>query len=197
MRAEAGRVEEMGIEVAQRYVEEAPLLLLCAEAGRELSEEELSMAAATAEKGQRLVVVRTKADLLSPPGEEDRQVPDPNRQVPDPSRPSRLADTPEVVLSTVTGTGLDALQAAMVEAVFAGLRDAGEPPLVTRGRQIRALRRARDEAGAFAECMARDLPPEVAATHLQEATLALEELLGVVEVEEVLEVLFSSFCVGK
>jgi tRNA modification GTPase len=45
--------------------------------------------------------------------------------------------------------------------------------------------------------MAEGLPPEVACAHLQEATLALEELLGVVEVEEVLDVLFSSFCVGK
>ena len=190
MRAEAGLVEEMGIEVAQRYVKEAPLLLLCAEAGRDLSEEELAAARACADRGQRLILARTKADLHAPPAGKTRQA---SR----PSTSSALADAPEIVLSTVTGVGLDALQAAMVDAVFAGLRDAREPPLVTRGRQIRALRRACDEAGAFTKAMAGEMPPEVAATHLQEATLALEELLGVVEVEEVLDVLFSSFCVGK
>jgi tRNA modification GTPase len=37
----------------------------------------------------------------------------------------------------------------------------------------------------------------VAAVHLREATRHLEELIGVVDVEDVLDRLFSSFCVGK
>ncbi len=46
---------------------------------------------------------------------------------------------------------------------------------------------------------ARDagLLPEIAATHLLDAEPALEELLGVVETEDVLDVVFSSFCIGK
>jgi tRNA modification GTPase len=39
--------------------------------------------------------------------------------------------------------------------------------------------------------------PVLAAHHLREASTALEELLGVVDVEEVLDRVFGSFCVGK
>ena len=44
---------------------------------------------------------------------------------------------------------------------------------------------------------AAGLPAEIAATHIQDATLALEDLLGAVSTEEVLDAVFSSFCVGK
>jgi tRNA modification GTPase len=37
----------------------------------------------------------------------------------------------------------------------------------------------------------------LAAHHVREATSALDELLGTVDIEEVLERVFSSFCVGK
>jgi tRNA modification GTPase len=194
MRTEAGILEEMGIEVAHRYVDEAPLLLLCVEEGRSLSEEEESMVRAAADRQQRLILVRTKADLSSPlRSGEVGPTGSPSSQ----PLESGALDVLEVVVSTVTGSGLGDLQAAMLGAVFAGLRDSGEPPLVTSGRQIRALRHARTETEAFSRAMEEGLPPEVACAHLQEATLALEELLGVVEVEDVLDVLFSSFCVGK
>jgi tRNA U34 5-carboxymethylaminomethyl modifying GTPase MnmE/TrmE len=38
---------------------------------------------------------------------------------------------------------------------------------------------------------------EIAGTHVQDATLALEDLLGAVTSEEVLDRVFNSFCVGK
>jgi tRNA modification GTPase len=41
------------------------------------------------------------------------------------------------------------------------------------------------------------VPVDVAAGHLREAGVALEELVGVIEPEAVLERLFASFCIGK
>ena len=41
------------------------------------------------------------------------------------------------------------------------------------------------------------LPAEVAATHLRPAETALEELLGVIPRDEILDRLFSDFCIGK
>jgi tRNA modification GTPase len=184
LRPGAGRVEEMGIEVAHRYVERAPLLLLCVEAGCEPTDEELDFARAARERNQRLILVRTKADLES-------------SMLTDDPLSSETDRVPEILVSAVNGTGLEDLCSAMLHAVFAGLAESDEPPLVTRGRQVRALRRASKDTGEFVGAMTGGLPPEVAATHLQDATLALEELLGVVEVEEMLGVLFSDFCVGK
>jgi tRNA modification GTPase len=184
IRPAAGRVEEMGIEVAHRYVEQAPLLLLCVEAGREPSEDERRFARVAMDRDQHLVLIRTKADLDPSPASERHRWPEADR-------------VPEIPVSTVDGTGFDELRAAMLSAVFAGLAESSEPPLVTRGRQVRALGRASREASEFADAMSAGVTPEVAASHLQDATLALEELLGVVEVEEILGALFADFCVGK
>jgi tRNA modification GTPase len=72
-----------------------------------------------------------------------------------------------------------------------------EAPLVTRRRHVRALQDARADVEAFEAARNRKLPPEIVATHLQDATLRLEELLGVVTTEDLLDSVFSSFCVGK
>ena len=47
---------------------------------------------------------------------------------------------------------------------------------------------------AVASC---EVPPDVAATHLRPAETALEELLGIVSVDDVLDVVFREFCIGK
>lgn len=62
---------------------------------------------------------------------------------------------------------------------------------------MRALEAARSDLEAFEATRASGLPAEIVATHLQDATLRLEELLGVVTTEDLLDAVFSSFCVGK
>jgi tRNA modification GTPase len=60
------------------------------------------------------------------------------------------------------------------------------------------LRQARDEIENFMNTWsAGTLPPIVAAVHLRVAVSALEELVGAVDIEDVLERVFRTFCVGK
>jgi tRNA modification GTPase len=66
-----------------------------------------------------------------------------------------------------------------------------------RERHARALGRARSELMEFREGLQSGLPAEIAATHLRPAETALEELLGTIEVEDILDVVFREFCVGK
>jgi tRNA modification GTPase len=69
--------------------------------------------------------------------------------------------------------------------------------MLTRERHRVALARAREEIGSALT----QLPPRgeavLAAHHVREAARAVEELIGSVDVEEVLERVFGSFCVGK
>ena len=181
------RVEGLGIEVAESYLASADLLLFCAEAGRPLEEEEREFLerwggggeSAGSGTGRRapVIIARTKADMWDGTGPD--------------------AVEGEVGVSVVDGRGLERLRSRMLEVVYAGLRRTEEMPLVTRRRQSRALQAALSGVRAFLEARERGMPPEVAATHLQDAQGALEELLGVVDVEEVLDALFASFCVGK
>jgi len=82
--------------------------------------------------------------------------------------------------------------------VFQGLVRTGvEVPVLTRKRHADGIRRARTELLAFREALGQGLPAEVAATHLRPAETALEELLGVIPREEILDQLFREFCIGK
>jgi tRNA modification GTPase len=105
---------------------------------------------------------------------------------------------PTVTVSAATGDGMPELRRALLSRAFGGiLGEPGEAPLVTRERHARALRTARDELALFLAAMDDAVPMEFAATHLRAAVGALEDLVGVVSVDDVLDRVFGTFCVGK
>jgi tRNA modification GTPase len=117
----------------------------------------------------------------------------------DPVEPDVVDATTRVAVSSLTGEGLPALR----EAIRAALRPlapdpAEEQPAITRARHARALQVARTETAAFLAAWEEDaLPAPVVATHLRAAVHALDELLGAIDVDEVMERVFRSFCIGK
>jgi tRNA modification GTPase len=104
-----------------------------------------------------------------------------------------------VGVSAETGEGLTELVAAINAVLGADGRAPDlDAPLLTHTRHRHAIGQARDELAAFRDAWrAGDLPAPVAAVHLRAAVHALEELVGAVDVEDVLERLFARFCVGK
>jgi tRNA modification GTPase len=105
-------------------------------------------------------------------------------------------DTKEVVnfVSSKTGAGVDELVNAV--AGFAERFFTPEPALVTRERQ-RAHLKETVLALQGAQRAAQDGREEIMAEQLRLATRALGKLLGRVDVEDVLDVIFRDFCIGK
>ena len=101
-------------------------------------------------------------------------------------------------VSAVTGQGLAELKRAIVERLFqSGAGFADLEPALTRERHRVALSTARDALAATATQLGPRGEAVLAAHHVQEAVRALDGLVGVVDVEEVLDRVFASFCVGK
>ncbi len=101
-------------------------------------------------------------------------------------------------VSAVTGQGLAELKLAIVERLFqSGAGFADLEPALTRERHRVALTAARDALAAAATHLGEGGEAVLAAHHVQEAVRALDALVGVVDVEEVLDRVFASFCVGK
>jgi len=192
IRADAEPIEEMGIEVARGYFSRADLLLLCVEAGRAASVSDRGLVKEAEELGVTVCLVETKADLCAFSAD-----PKAGPETGSKTGSALRASAGRIRTSVVTGQGLAELRDALVGGAFGSLRAAGEPALVTRGRQIRALEKAGDELRGFRERFAEGFPAEIASTHIQAALVALEELIGVTDVEDVLETIFRSFCVGK
>jgi tRNA modification GTPase len=122
---------------------------------------------------QKTLCIATKADLAS----------DPASQV----LPG------EIAVSSQTGAGLDDLLASIIAEL--GALSQPEPALLTRERHrvavsdaVLALERAID---------ARHGQVELLAEEVRLAVMALERLVGRIDVEDVLDQLFSGFCIGK
>lgn len=104
-----------------------------------------------------------------------------------------------VRLSCQSGGGLDLLEAAVSAAVGQLLSGSGRPPLITRQRHRVHLRRCVEHLDSFLltasnpQAAAMDL----AAEDLRLAMCELGRLTGRMDVEEVLDVIFRDFCIGK
>jgi tRNA modification GTPase len=161
-------LDRLGVEVSRRYLEHADLVVLCVEAGRPLgSDEELILAERPA------LLVRTKADLAA-------------------------AGPGELATSVVSGAGLAELRRVMAERLFGAGQGYGDvEPMLTRERHRLELEAASHELKAASELVSGAGEPVLAAHHVRQAVLALDELIGMVDVEDVLERVFSRFCVGK
>ncbi|MFQ5702860.1 MAG: tRNA uridine-5-carboxymethylaminomethyl(34) synthesis GTPase MnmE [Gemmatimonadales bacterium] len=169
-------IERMGVEVSHRYLVGADVVLFCAEAGRAIADEELAF---IRKVSAPTLIVRTKADLR--PGGGDTE-----------------DDLGDVSVSATESTGLAELRAELASLAFSRLSTAGGVvACVTRERHRVALHSAREEVAAFRAARASGLEGAVAATHLRAALSALEDIVGVVTTDDVLERVFATFCVGK
>ncbi|HET9294964.1 MAG TPA: tRNA uridine-5-carboxymethylaminomethyl(34) synthesis GTPase MnmE [Gemmatimonadales bacterium] len=176
----AADLDRLGVEMSRRYLAAADLVVACddgwadGQMGRWAGDNPVAGV-----PPERMFPVATKCDLH------------PDRPH---SRPSA-----HLPVSSVTGEGLDTLRSAIAERLYgdgtANYTDA--EPMLTRERHRVALARAREEIGSAIT----QLPPRgeavLAAHHVREAARAVEELIGTVDVEEVLDRVFGSFCVGK
>jgi len=99
-------------------------------------------------------------------------------------------------LSARTGEGLDALRHALLAQ--AGWQAAPEGLFIARTRHVQALQRARAHLlQAQVQAALRDAALDLLAEELRLAHRALGEITGQFSTEDLLGVIFSSFCIGK
>ena len=111
-------------------------------------------------------------------------------------------ELPTTRVSCATGSGLDALAEVLRAAVEARAGevagDGAGVAAITRSRHRARLRECVHHLGAFAAAAASETGRhEVAAEELRLAARALGRVTGAVDVEELLDVIFSDFCIGK
>ncbi len=97
-----------------------------------------------------------------------------------------------IPLSTKTGQGIEELLVTIEEKVK-DFFDSGEQPLITRARHRNLLQ----EAGILLEKSLQDKPLELACEELRRAALAIGKITGKIEVDDILDVIFREFCIGK
>jgi tRNA modification GTPase len=97
----------------------------------------------------------------------------------------------------VTGTGIDDIQRALAEATLGGAPFGGAEPLVDSERQRDLLTSALASLKRLRASLSEGATPDLLAVDCAEAMDSLEEITGAVTNAEVLDRMFSRFCVGK
>lgn len=174
-------VERLGIEVSERYLKAAHIVIVCDDDAAELPK--THDAVRTVSSAPTVAVV-TKADRGSR------------------SEPSSLQGTEgagSVRVSAYTREGLLELGVRLereLETCYGAIPVTH--PALTRARQRIAVEQASNELTAFQRHWEKaDLPAPIAAVHIRSAIAALDELIGAVNTEDVLDRLFATFCIGK
>jgi tRNA modification GTPase len=166
-------IERMGVQTSSRYLERAAVVLACMD-----STESADALDGLSDRSQAAIItVATKGELVS----------------------DSVKSAADIVVSAHTGEGLSALLQLIEQRLTT---DRGAPtldaPILTRSRHQVAVAEARMQLEQFLTAWRDDeLPASVAATHVRYAADALSELIGGIHVDDVLDVVFRSFCVGK
>lgn len=105
---------------------------------------------------------------------------------------------PTIKTSAVTGEGLDELRKMMANTVSSGGSKGPEGSVsVTNVRHYEALRKAHGSLGLALESVEKGVSNEFAALDLRAALDSLGEITGAVTTDEILNSIFSRFCIGK
>jgi len=171
-------VEQIGIERSRAALAAADLALLVVDASEPLTPADSEIAALVGTK--TALVVINKSDL---PAVTDAC--------------HLLPQRPHLHVSALTGQGLETLEEAVVETIFAGQALASNAVLVSNPRHKASIHRALDHVVAAQATLAEGLPADFVSIDVTAAVNVLGEITGETAHEDMLEAIFGRFCIGK
>ncbi|MBI2926752.1 MAG: tRNA uridine-5-carboxymethylaminomethyl(34) synthesis GTPase MnmE [Verrucomicrobia bacterium] len=177
LRESADAIEQEGIRRSHQTLAQAELILHVFDAAEPFRPEDERYLGDFA--GKKRIIVRNKIDL-----------------------PPQLTFPPELPDSVVdvcclTGQGLEPLKDAIKELVWAGEIKAEMLQVMINSRHQDALRRARESTHLALEALRADLPLDLVAVDLRIGANAVGEIVGKTATEDLLDRIFSQFCIGK
>jgi len=174
-------VEKIGVERSEKAIELAELVLLIFDGTESLDDRDFELLKKT--KGKNTIILLNKADKSCGINREELM----------------CFAKPIVSVSAKTGEGMDLFAEEIKKIFFSGelIIDGGENMLLSNERHIRALEEAREhlkEAKKTADC---GFPTDLISIDLTEAYERLSEITGGNVSDDLVDRIFSEFCLGK
>ncbi|MBI4318820.1 MAG: tRNA uridine-5-carboxymethylaminomethyl(34) synthesis GTPase MnmE [Chloroflexi bacterium] len=174
-------VEKLGVERSRHAIQKADLVLLLVDGSSPVEQQDRDIADLC--DNVPAIVVVNKADLP--------------QCIDVTAFCTAISRARWVRTSTLTGEGLAELEEAVVATVFSGQAFASDALLVSNPRHKDALHRALVQLRAARDSLAQNLPADFVCIDLTAAASALGEITGETVTEDLLETIFSQFCIGK
>ncbi|MEE4355810.1 MAG: tRNA uridine-5-carboxymethylaminomethyl(34) synthesis GTPase MnmE [Desulfococcaceae bacterium] len=175
-------VEKIGIERSRERIQQADLILFMTDSGSPVTKEDHAVFSAIGSKP--LIWIRNKSDLKNAGAEAEI--------------PKAWAHLPRITISALQNRGTDKLRDLIAETV---LRSSGKEKaagtVIPNLRHKQALEKSLTAVKTAVEGMENELPFELISIDLQDALDFLGEIIGLTVKEDVLDRIFSNFCIGK
>ena len=185
LRDGADEVEQLGIDRAKGHIKEADLCLFVLDSSQPLSEDDMEIAAEL--KNRNVIILLNKTD-------KDQKI-----YVADVTEKMELQN--ELVIETATPKGgqllgIDKVEKAIAEMFLSKKINSGQV-YINNARQRDSLLKALDALKAAKEGNEMGVPYDLLYVDLEDVLSALGEVTGVTVQEEIIDQVFSRFCVGK
>ena len=174
-------LEAAAARMARQQLERSQLVLLVLDASRKLSSDEVEVAYGAPVRNMLLVL--NKCDLPQELDEEPLH--------------RRFPAASIIHTSALTGEGIDRLREELGRLIFEGRLDASAADCLFNARQREALTKALAHIADAQRAAETNLGYEFVAIHLREVNDVLGAVTGQVTSADVLDRIFSRFCIGK
>lgn len=171
-------VEKIGVTKAKAYMDKADIILVVIDSSRPLSEEDRAILEDTKERN--VLMVLNKSDLTPVVAEKDLG----------------QYGHPVLSLSAGTGEGLEALKEQLLSLALSHADTAGSA-LLTNTRHIELVRQSREALKRALDSIEAGMPVDCAVVDLREAWDLLGSITGDTVHDDMVEEIFSRFCLGK
>jgi tRNA modification GTPase len=174
-------VEQLGIARSREALADAALVLVVLDATQPLNDEERRLLAAVRERPALVVI--NKTDLSDADQTQPR------------CTPAESTGLGVLATSALTGEGIAALRERILNLATGGA--ASEPGMLTSLRHQQAVHTGIEALGAATEANAHAIPHEMILIDLYRALWALDSLTGQTTPDDILNLIFTTFCIGK
>jgi tRNA modification GTPase len=178
-------VELLGIARSREALADAAIVLVVLDATQSLNEEERTLLAAVAERPALVAI--NKSDLASGCNGSNSLETDQSA--------AEFFHLPSLPTSALTGDGIPALREGILKLATGGA--ASEPGLLTSLRHQQAVSAARTALADAKRANTTGIPHEMILLDLYRALWALDSLTGQTTPDDILNMIFSTFCIGK
>lgn len=175
------KVEKIGVERSKKAIEQSDLVLLVLNAAESLTKEDLELIRLTNDK--KRIIILNKIDL------EEKL---------DRKELAKISENaPVYATSILKNEGVEALEEAISKLFFNGIENSQSTVMVTNARHIALLKKAQNSLDSVLEGISSGMPVDLVQIDMTEAWNLLGEITGESYEDELLDQLFSQFCLGK
>lgn len=175
------KVEKIGVERSRKAITAADLVLLVLNNSEPLTTEDQALLNLTANK--KRIVILNKTDLPV--------------QLDETALKQKVPADDIIAISALTANGIDQLESRIAQLFWGGIDNSQSTTLVSNARQIGLLNQADQALGDVLQGIAAGMPVDLVQIDMTRAWDLLGEITGDSYQDELLDQLFSQFCLGK